>query len=70
MIIDNQNKIRYFFKAAHSGYYDEEYIRERNANLIEWIKRLQNNAKDEIISKEEDNNLKNKIIDYWNENCL
>ena len=24
----------------------------------------------DIISKEEDNNLKNKIIDYYSENCL
>ena len=67
MIIDNQNKIRYFFKVAHSAYYGEEYIKERNADIIEWIKRLQNNAKDEIISKEkEDNN----FIDYCNENWL
>ncbi len=52
-IINNKNDIWYFFKVAHSAYCDEEYIKERNPDLSEWIKRLQKNTKDDIISNKD-----------------
>ena len=44
IFINNTEEIKYYFKINHSNYSDEEYIRERNTDLNEWISKLQNNT--------------------------
>ena len=50
--VKNKEEFRYYFRINHS--LDEKYIKARNADLNEWINRLQSKENEKPIGKEAD----------------